>query len=295
MLPLGAAASTPLLAACGGGGDDTPAPAQAAQFASASFAGMPAPSLSAAAAMATTSVASSLNVTLSDGSTQTFKLAYQPFFITGDLVPDGNGGDGARGRLRRHQQPADHRRDPSPGRNGSVFGLRRTAPRCCRWPIRRSQGVRARRCSRWSSSSTPSRNQSGARHVRHAAVADRRADARPGPGTGKLSAGEVPQRRHVAASMASGSPAAPACRRGTPTCRAKSTSRTPSRCASNDAVQGLQPEPVWRRRQGQPLPLRPPARSDGAIPTAPAPSRSTTAWAASRTNWCRSCRTTAPC
>ncbi len=42
--------------------------------------------------MASTTVASSLQVTLKDGSTRAYKLAYQPFFITGDLVPDGKGG-----------------------------------------------------------------------------------------------------------------------------------------------------------------------------------------------------------
>ena len=53
---------------------------------------MAAPSLSNAAAMATTTVASALQVTLKDNTTQTYKLAYQPFFITGDMVPDGKGG-----------------------------------------------------------------------------------------------------------------------------------------------------------------------------------------------------------
>ncbi|MGF7174922.1 PhoX family protein [Azospirillum doebereinerae] len=67
-------------------------PATGARFASAVFTGMAAPTLSDAAAMATTSVGSSLAVTLSDGSTQIFKLAYQPFFITGDMVSDGKGG-----------------------------------------------------------------------------------------------------------------------------------------------------------------------------------------------------------
>jgi hypothetical protein len=37
-------------------------------------------------------VASTLDVSLSDGSKQSFKLAYQPFFLTGDRVSDGKGG-----------------------------------------------------------------------------------------------------------------------------------------------------------------------------------------------------------
>jgi secreted PhoX family phosphatase len=41
--------------------------------------------------MATTTVSSTLTMSFSDGSKQDYKLAYQPFFVTGDLVSDGNG------------------------------------------------------------------------------------------------------------------------------------------------------------------------------------------------------------
>lgn len=85
LLPLGAGASASLLAACGGGDDG-------ASYVSASFTSMPAPTLANPAAMATTTVGSSLNIQLSDGSVQTYQLAYQPFFVTGDRVPDGQGG-----------------------------------------------------------------------------------------------------------------------------------------------------------------------------------------------------------
>ena len=61
-------------------------------FASASFNGMAAPTLAQAAAMATTSVGSSVNIHYQDGSQQTYQLAYEPFFITGDMVSDGKGG-----------------------------------------------------------------------------------------------------------------------------------------------------------------------------------------------------------
>jgi len=92
MLPLGGLAAASL-SACGGGDDDAPAPTPAPViFSSASFAAMAAPSLAVPADMAKTLVASSLDVTLSDGSKQSFKLAYQAFFLTGDLVPDGKGG-----------------------------------------------------------------------------------------------------------------------------------------------------------------------------------------------------------
>ncbi|MCH7342087.1 DUF839 domain-containing protein [Pelomonas sp. CA6] len=88
MLPLTGAGATSLLTACGGGDDDKPAPT----FVSAAFTAMAAPSLADPKAMATTAVASSLDVSLSDGSKQSFQLAYAAFFVTGDMVPDGKGG-----------------------------------------------------------------------------------------------------------------------------------------------------------------------------------------------------------
>lgn len=88
MLPLGGTAVGSLLTACGGGSDDTPA----ASMASASFTAMAAPSLATAGDMAKTLVSSSLTVQFTDNSSQTYALSYQPFFTTGDLVPDGKGG-----------------------------------------------------------------------------------------------------------------------------------------------------------------------------------------------------------
>lgn len=94
MLPLSGMAATSMLTACGSGGDDSsaPAPKPTPLFTSASFAAMAAPTLADPAGMAKTLVASTLDVTLSDSSKQSFKLAYQPFFMTGDQVPDGKGG-----------------------------------------------------------------------------------------------------------------------------------------------------------------------------------------------------------
>ena len=102
LLPLGGFA---FLSACGGGGGGSagfppiapppapaPAPAPAAGYVSTEFVGMAAPSLAKPAAMATTTVDSTLKIAFDDGSTQEFKLAYQPFFLTGDAVPDGKGG-----------------------------------------------------------------------------------------------------------------------------------------------------------------------------------------------------------
>ncbi len=59
---------------------------------SAVFIGMAAPDLSRPDAMATSTVESQLKVSFSDGSSQTLKLAYHPFFLTGNQVPDGKGG-----------------------------------------------------------------------------------------------------------------------------------------------------------------------------------------------------------
>ena len=84
MLPLGAGASAALLTACGG--SDGPS------YVSASFTSMAAPSLANAAAMATTTVGSTLNIKFSDDSVRSYQLAYQPFFVTGDMVSDGKGG-----------------------------------------------------------------------------------------------------------------------------------------------------------------------------------------------------------
>jgi hypothetical protein len=84
MLPLGTMAAGSLLSACattaGGSG------------VRASFTPMAAPTLANPAAMATTTVGSSLQLSYPDGRTQAYQLAYQSFFITGDQVPDGKGG-----------------------------------------------------------------------------------------------------------------------------------------------------------------------------------------------------------
>ncbi|XYJ10162.1 PhoX family protein [Telluria sp. B2] len=101
MLPLSGFAGASLLAGCGGDShDDTPvavtpvppvAPAPVT-LASVTFSSMDAPTLANAAAMATTTVGSTMTVNFSDSSKLDFKLSYQPFFITGDMVPNGAGG-----------------------------------------------------------------------------------------------------------------------------------------------------------------------------------------------------------
>ncbi|WP_459618331.1 PhoX family protein [Bordetella sp. 2513F-2] len=116
MLPLAGGASAVLLAGCnsdddddeevGGGGDGGGTPAPGATFQSARFVPMDAPGADDPAAMATTTVKSALEVTYSDGTVQTFQLGYEPFFMTGDLVPDGDGGTiVAGGYYDIHNQP----------------------------------------------------------------------------------------------------------------------------------------------------------------------------------------------
>ena len=94
ILPISGLSATAFLAGCGGG-DDSPAtamPAPVATLGNVTFSTMAAPTLASAAAMATTSVTGTMTATYSDTSTLNFKLAYQPFFITGDMVANGNGG-----------------------------------------------------------------------------------------------------------------------------------------------------------------------------------------------------------
>lgn len=92
MLPLGSMSIASLLAGCGDSTAVQASPVVAATFLSASFSSMPAPSLVNAAAMATTTIGSTMSVTMSDKSVKDYKLAYQNFFITGDMVDDGKGG-----------------------------------------------------------------------------------------------------------------------------------------------------------------------------------------------------------
>ncbi|MBP6674879.1 MAG: DUF839 domain-containing protein [Vitreoscilla sp.] len=83
LLPLSSAMAGACLTGCGGSD---------VSFTSVAFKGMDAPTLTNPAAMASTTAGSTMTVTFSDASTLDFKLAYQPFFITGDSVPDGKGG-----------------------------------------------------------------------------------------------------------------------------------------------------------------------------------------------------------
>lgn len=63
------------------------------------FIGMDAPSLANPNEMATVQVNSKMKAYFTDGNSETFDLAYNPFFITGDMVPDGKGGKTRSGQL----------------------------------------------------------------------------------------------------------------------------------------------------------------------------------------------------
>lgn len=100
-----------LLSACGGGISAQPAPKASLQ--SVGFTSMGAPALSDPAAMATTTVGSSMATTFSDGSSKTYKLGYEAFFVTGAQVPDGKGGTVlAGGYFDANKQPILDATDP---------------------------------------------------------------------------------------------------------------------------------------------------------------------------------------
>jgi hypothetical protein len=71
-----------------------------------SFVASPAPVLDNPLAMSSTTVHSALRLRFSDRSEASWKLAYETFFITGDMVPDGAGGEVLAGGYR------DFRRQP---------------------------------------------------------------------------------------------------------------------------------------------------------------------------------------
>lgn len=95
LLPLSGLSATAFLAGCGGGSNDVNSPVVAAPVATlgnVTFSNMAAPTLATPAAMSTMTVTGTMTATYSDTSTLNYKLAYQPFFITGDMVSNGAGG-----------------------------------------------------------------------------------------------------------------------------------------------------------------------------------------------------------
>jgi hypothetical protein len=84
LLPLAGSAASTLFSNAAAGA--TP------EIASAKFIPMAAPGLDNPAAMASTTVASQMQLKYADGTERLFKLQYEPFFATGAEVPDGKGG-----------------------------------------------------------------------------------------------------------------------------------------------------------------------------------------------------------
>lgn len=91
LLPLSAGFAASALAAGSG------VVADIGKFTGVTFSSIPAPDLSHPAAMATTTAGSVMSVHFEGGSSVDYKLSFSPFFITGDLVPDGKGGKALAG------------------------------------------------------------------------------------------------------------------------------------------------------------------------------------------------------
>ncbi|HVZ43111.1 MAG TPA: alkaline phosphatase PhoX [Ramlibacter sp.] len=89
-------------------------------FQSGEFGSMPAPTLARPEAMAATTVESHFTAHYANSTSATFKLAYQPFFVTGDRVPDGRGGTVVAGGYHdiRNQPIIDR---SVPGKEGQFF------------------------------------------------------------------------------------------------------------------------------------------------------------------------------
>jgi hypothetical protein len=101
MLPLGATGTVAAIGSKSSLAAQTDSPYKSAEFIS-----MEAPSLSNPEAMASVTVGSFLEITAQNNQKKTYKLAYEPFFITGDMVPDGNGGNVlAGGYVDIHNRP----------------------------------------------------------------------------------------------------------------------------------------------------------------------------------------------
>ena len=158
------------------------------------FDGMPAPTLDDAAAMATTTVRSSMVATFSDGRTQTFALGYQPFFLTGTPVPDGQGGTVLAGGC--------HDIRNAPIIDGSGAAPRQFFSDCpdgmslLTLPNPKVPGVKGNTVFAVVQFEYTSKNRAGASRYGQAAFADRGADAGPGPDHRRAAPGQVPQRRH---------------------------------------------------------------------------------------------------
>ena len=99
ILPLAACSTTSILKPTAAANSKQTLSPMAKAIKSVKFIGMDAPNLSNPEQMATVTVNSKMQATFTDGSEQMFDLQYHPFFITGDMVPDGKGGQTRAGQL----------------------------------------------------------------------------------------------------------------------------------------------------------------------------------------------------
>jgi hypothetical protein len=238
MLPLGGTLlGSTLLSACGSGTYTAPP----AQYLATTFTASAVPTLATPAAMATTTVTSLLNVQYDDKTTQAYKLAYQPFFMTGDMVADGKGGTilaggyvdiknqpildaSVAGKVRQFYSDSPDGTSLLALDNPTVSGLK---------------GKAVFAVVQFEYTTRDQANVS-AYGLLPSPIAILTLDQDQATGTRST-------RRPC---TACGSLAAPACRRGTPTCRAKSTSRmrspppTPSWPASARTCSATPPPPT---------------------------------------------------
>ncbi len=99
VLPLAACSTTSAITQQGGKATGATGLDKTKAIKSVKFIGMEAPSLTNPENMATMYVNSKMQATYTDGSNKVFDLKYNPFFITGDMVPDGKGGTTRAGQL----------------------------------------------------------------------------------------------------------------------------------------------------------------------------------------------------
>ena len=154
MLPLGAVSASSLLAGCA-------TPAAGGSYLSSSFTSMAAPSLANAAAMATTTVGSSLKVVMNNQTSRDYQLAYQSFFITGDQVSDGKGGQVlAGGYVDINNQPIIDR--SVPGKERQIFSDGPDGTSLLQLPNARVSGIKGKPVFAVVQFEYTSRDQSGA-------------------------------------------------------------------------------------------------------------------------------------
>jgi hypothetical protein len=259
LLPLGSVVSaSSLLAACGGGDDDNTTPPVTKNYVSATFTSMAAPTLSTPANMATMYAASQLKVAFDDKSEQVYDLGYQPFFVTGDMVSDGKGGQVLAGGYYdiNNNKIIDK---TVAGKERHFFSDSPDGTSLLTVPDAKVDGVKGKPVFavvqfEYTTWAQDGKTDMYGKLPSPIAVLTLDQDQT----TGKLS---LVKYHNVDTSKvtACGSPAAPACRPGAPTCP-KSTSPMPS--ASPTPCSRPSARTCMATSQGQPLPLRPHARSD---------------------------------